>query len=211
MSLLNFPPEIQRKFPRFCQRVATNRNLPPLPDGYVVDAFYTTLDDLPCESHKEGYIWKVPYTSETRFTVATVFFNKEVVFAWYDGKVYVNRIPKTFTFSFETDLGARYCQAVEDAYEEQAESYEIPVDRWEVTVEQGESFSKLSKQALWQVRNEIKRQRIEEQNERAFEEALEGGYLASLCQARARSRTEAENKRIDALKQHAFDEAMANR
>jgi hypothetical protein len=208
MSLLNFPPEIQEKFPRFCQRVATNRNLPPLPDGYVVDAFYTTLDDLPCESHKDGYIWKVPYTSETRFTVATVFFNKEVVFAWYAGNVYVNRIPKTFTFSFETDLGARYCQVVDDVYKAQSEPCKVPVDRWEVTVEQGESFSKLSKQAQLEVRNEIKRQRIQEMKQRAFDEAMANRHHVQYREEQTWTRTKEEQERID-FKRQAFEKAMA--
>ncbi|MGA7953457.1 MAG: hypothetical protein WCA07_08035 [Gloeobacterales cyanobacterium] len=101
-----------------------------------------------------------------------IFFNQELVFGWCNQTVYVDRIPNEFVLNFETELGAKYRQAVEDECEVQAEHYEVPVDTWEVTLEERESFSNLSKQAQREIQNEIKRQFIYERKQRACDEAM---------------------------------------
>ena len=214
--------------------MAANRNRPPLPDNYVVDAFYTLIDDLPCESHKEGYIWQVPYTPEMSFTVATIFFGQEVVFAWYAGKVYVNRIPKTFSFSFATDLGERFRSIFEDEYEPEAEPYEVPVDQLQATIDLQSSYSNLSKYAYWKINEEIQLQRANELKQQEFDKAMaeeaeqrridelrhwiiedamadgDDSYVRQPYTPRAHpKRTEAEQRRIDKLKLEAFDRATA--
>ena len=234
MDQLEFPPQIQRKFPSFCQRVAANRNRPPLPDGYVVDAFYTSIDDLPCESHKEGYIWQVPYTPDMSFTVATIFFGQEVVFSWYAGQVYVNRVPRTFSFGFETNLGERFRDIFEDEHEPEPEHYEVPVDQLQATIDLQSPDLSLSKYAYWKINQEIQLQRVNELKQREFDRAMaeeaerrrieelrhwafedamadeDDSYIRQPYTPSAYpKRTEAEQRRIDELKQEAFNRAMA--
>jgi hypothetical protein len=203
MGLQSIPQETQKSFPQFCQRVLQCQHLPKLPDGYVVDAIYTALDDVPCQSHEQDYKWNLSLSPETHFTTAMIFFNKELVFAWCNQIVHVNRIPKHFIVNFETELGARYHCAVEE------EHYEVPIDKWEVTIEMQESFSKLSKQAQSEVRNEIKRQRIDELKQRAFDEAMANRHHVH-HQEQSWTRTKEEQQQID-VKQQAFDNAMAER
>ena len=174
-----------------------------------MNAVYTALDDLPCESHKKDYILKIPLSSEARFTTALIFFNQEVVFAWYNGQVFVDRIPNNFIVNFETELGAKYQNLADDENMQASEHYKVPVDQLQATIDLQSPYSNLSKQALWEIQEEIKRERIIELKKRALDEAManiECLYPRNL----AWFRTEAEKKHIDELRKQAFDEAMAD-
>ena len=150
------------------------------------------------------------------FTVATIFFNQEFVFAWYAGQVYVNRIPKTFRFGFETNLGERFRDIFEDEYEPEPERYEVPVDQLQATIDLQSPYSNLSKQAYWEIHEEIRFQFIDELKQRAFDKAMaeplneeDYEYEDFYPSRPSQFRTEAEQRRIDELKQEAFDRAMA--
>jgi hypothetical protein len=150
MSLPEIPAEVQRRFPQFCQRVAQCRNLPRLPDGYVIDAVYTSLDDVPCESYKADYRWGINLFPEAQFTTAMLFFNQELVFAWCNRTVYVDRVPDDFVLSFDCELGreARRQAAYEEA-QRQAEYEREEAER--------------QRQAVWdQYEAEAQRQREEQ-------------------------------------------------
>lgn len=108
MSTQAIPEEVQQRFPEFCRLVEVNQFLNPLSEGYVVDAVYTSLDDVPCESHYQGYRWSINLPANATFTTALIFFNHELVFAWCLSRVYVDRIPKNLVLNFETDLGSKY-------------------------------------------------------------------------------------------------------
>ncbi len=123
----DIPEDIRRRFPEFCRLVAENLHLPRLPDGYVIDAVYTGLDDVPCESHKQDYYFGINLRPAAKFTTAMIFFNQELVFAWYGGRTYIDRMPENFTLSFETTLGAKYRQS-EPEIEEEEEVNPDPID-----------------------------------------------------------------------------------
>jgi hypothetical protein len=156
MSLPEIPAEVQRRFPQFCQRVAHCQNLPRLPDGYVIDAVYTSLDDVPCESYEADYRWGINLFPEAQFTTAMLFFNQELVFAWCNRTVYVNRIPEHFVLSFDCELGReRRRQAEYEEAQRQAE-YER---------EQAEEEAERQRQAAWarhEAEAEAERQREEQ-------------------------------------------------
>ena len=180
-----------------------------------MNAVYTALDDLPCESHKQDYIWKIPFTPESQFTTALIFFNQEVVFAWYNGRVYVDRIPNDFVINFETELGAKY-RKFEYEHEPEPEHYEVPVDHLQATIDLQSPYSNLSKQAYWEIHAEIRFQFIDELKQRAFDKAMaeplnEEDYEDDdfYPSKPSRFRTEAEERHIDELKQEAFERAMA--
>ena len=173
-----------------------------------MNAVYTALDDLPCESHKQDYIWKIPFTPESQFTTALIFFNQEVVFAWYNGRVYVDRIPNDFVINFETELGAKY-QNFEYEYEPEPEHYEIPVDQLQATIDLQSPYSNLSKQAHWELQEEIRYQRIIDIKKQKLEEEM-AKIEALYPRSQFCCRTDAEQLLVSTLRRIALDEASVD-